>query len=1625
MKKLKLLISCFFLLCLMAIFGKNVNAAQPAITYVDSNTFFKDFDHSFEQNAYDKDGNPVKHEIVLESKNTNDFVFYGNGKLDSFNNNYLPGYTVYIKPDERYNTHNTGDARYNYNKRFNGGESFTVRYKNVATYNDRAVDCLVNITIHKAPNTIEGNPRNSAVGELSVNYTEYGAIAFHNNFYKGLTLFDTGGSDITYNFVYSGTNTNIGKKEMYWSWGSTNSYEGISSANTTRAYYLVNGAQTTFTNFAGGNNGADKAARSLWENWNSTTSYMWGVGLDSQNCSDTWNVGDFEKTFISTKEYSSNGIFKFRTLSHDFWFCPFIGPIGATAPNPVKYVKEQNDSVWSDGIEVFVGDKIQYKVDQQVQDRRQGGNGYMKYSSFGFVDKLPKEVEYVSARVVDQDGNDITRQGSLSYDSSSHTVKFNFSSNYLANVMKYHGETYSLIIDCIVDSDSVEGQVFQNQPHTVINGVDLTNTPVNVIPHYKKVNITVNKEDVETGKITQGDATFKGAEYSIYLDSACTNLLETLVLDENGNATSKTYNVVDYKNNVYTYREDFYIKETKAPEGYLLDDTVYHVSVDKDEIVDVNANLVQIERIVKETVIRNSIEITKYLEQTDSTLKQNLAGAMFSATLISTINDEEPEVYYSTVTDENGYCIIENLPYGKYRVQEVQIPDTAYNGEFYVEDETVRKTTFDEYIQIDKTQREPYTYNLTDVAKKMQITIYKEDIETGTTTQGDATLAGAEYTIYRDEACTDAVETVTIAKNEANGTWLATSGWYLVGTYYVKETKAPEGYLIDENVYTVSQDPKEQTVERTSHTITSKELVMKGRVDIIKSLHSDDSTDSDPAEGCLLYLTLDSSNGKTVYEATIDENGHACFEDIPYGWYTITESEEAREAGYKLIDPVPLYIYENELNLYFITEENPIEYHVRVVKKDAETLKTIPVANTTYKIWSYEDNDYVTMMTYPQGEISEFKTSENGEFTTPEPLPIGKYKLVEITPPNGYHLNDLEFELEDAVFENDEEEPVVTQLQYDDPQKAKIRITKMAEVVTGVSQSTDPTTGLEIFTPVYEERGLKGVTYRVTAKENITTADGTIRMYKDQYVDITTDENGVASTDYLYLGEYTVKEISVPTGYKLNDSVEDVTLDYRTNGIDSEGKLIVLDDYTVDLNYKNERIPYELTFNKTFGESEFSNIGNDVKSRVKFGLYTNEDIKSYTTGNVIIKKDSLLQVVSVNDGKVIIDADIPVGNYYIKEIEVQNLPFEIDTNKYEFTFSPSSNVDKEIITINNGQAIDNPIKMGNLNLLKVTQKIYEANKEYIDKIVEENNVEEFNKFAQEYGLSGAKYQVYYKNNNGEYIPLQQKVVGTDEYEDIIFTTGQNGIDDIDLPYGTYYLKEIEAPQDHEIDPNYIEVNVTEKLNVAIVGDPKIQGKIIVIHKDIDTDEIIYDNEEYEDDIGEPYDTTDRLEEINDRYTEDFDIYELVEEKIPYNKEGVYKEEEQIIIYYYRRLVGDKLTIIKKDSETGKLLPGCTFTIKDAITGEVLVENAVTNEKGEYVIENVPYGRYVFTEIQAPEGYEIEEGSVGAVFDVKAKETIFEIVNTGDIALVATVCIALISILGITYVVIKNKKQKQI
>ena len=305
-----------------------------------------------------------------------------------------------------------------------------------------------------------------------------------------------------------------------------------------------------------------------------------------------------------------------------------------------------------------------------------------------------------------------------------------------------------------------------------------------------------------------------------------------------------------------------------------------------------------------------------------------------------------------------------------HEVEEVVVPDTA-----------LKIDLFDVFVELDKTEAPAYRYTKENVAKKMQITIYKEDIETGIVTQGDAHLENSEYTIYRDEACTDAVETVTIAL-QSDGRYTATTGNYLVGTYYIKETKRPEGYLIDENVYTITQIPSEQTVEYSYHDMTSRELVEKGNVYIVKYLENNTnfeqgSTTKNPAVGVELTLTLD-SKPETNYTAVIDEKGYAEFIDIPYGWYTITETKSIEYVD--IMDPQPLYIARDKQKLYYIVQDPRNKRNLKIVKRDEETGEVIPLAGSTFKVWDVSEARYLKQTyNYPTPvEIDEFVTTTDG-----------------------------------------------------------------------------------------------------------------------------------------------------------------------------------------------------------------------------------------------------------------------------------------------------------------------------------------------------------------------------------------------------------------------------------------------------------------------------------------------------------------------------------------------------------------------------------------------------------------------------------------------------------------------
>ena len=1189
----------------------------------------------------------------------------------------------------------------------------------------------------------------------------------------------------------------------------------------------------------------------------------------------------------------------------------------------------------------------------------------------------------------------------------------------------------------------------------------------------KKMQITVYKEDTETGTITQGDAHLENAEYTLYRDAACTDAVETLTIAKN---TDGTYSATSGWYLVGTY----YVKETKAPEGYLIDEKVYTVAQDPAaQTEEYTKHIVT----SKDNVKRNNIDITKYLEKTDSTEKQNLAGAEFTAQLVSK-NSPDSNKLYKAVTDAYGNCTIKDLPYGTYRVWESKVPDTAYNGEFYINGAQTRSTSFEQFIELDKTEREAYRYaDITDVAKKMQITVYKEDTETGTTTQGDAHLENAEYTLYRDAACTDAVETLTIAKNE-DGTYSATSGWYLVGTYYVKETKAPEGYLIDEKVYTVAQDPAAQKDEHTKHTILSKDKVMEGMVKGIKYNNNSIMSEKTPAVGAKLRLTLD-SNPEVYYEGIVDENGYLEFVDtiddthysstethcketcypytIPYGVYTISEVQKSNSGENIFINKQKTEIrYEGQTQRYILDDEY-VRMRLTITIKDSETQKLVP-GGATYKIWDVNNQRWYEEMIYPSGEkVTEFTTDEKGQLTINRHLEAGSYVIYEVKAPEGYYLNDelregskgYEFTIGvvqngDVKLYHDDSEVTLSYVEmpydnvptkiysytaetYNDPQKAEIDIEKLAKQFSKV-QSQESEYG-KVSSPVFEEKGLAKVSFKLIAAEDIVTPEGTVRYTKGQVVsNIKTDKEGKAQTEKVYLGKYILEEVETPNGYINTTEPKEITIEY-TNQYEKVQYL--------GQNISNETQKVELEFEKVYKELEVSKFKFDEKEAI-FGIYTKEPVKNYK-GESVIGKDELVDVIKTDDeNKLRNNVELPEGKYYVKELYVSS-PYAKTNDTDEFSVEYKNNKDEKIeLTVNNGK-VENKASTAELELIVYPDVVYDELE-----IAKEKDRDTLEKLAELYGIADKTYGVYLDEKC-------EKAVQTIDGEEARFKTNEDGIIDIpDMPTGTYYLKEIEAPYGYEKSEEVIKAEINEegKLVLLTAKEPTKKAKILRKY-DTFTKDVIE---------GVEFEITDK--EGNVVYTGKTNKEGEIEVPIIYfeNEEKYYYEEktapkmykadeekyeftakvdeekcewkaEKIEVGNDRKTI-EEVVIRKTDSKTGEALEGCVFTIallddegKEYVNSQgetiYLVKEGVTNEEGEYVIKNVPYGRYRFIEVKAPEGYEMDEDMTGLEFTVdenSPEKIIFEVTNTGDIAVVALVIVAVVCVAGIVFVVVKNKKK---
>ncbi len=798
----------------------------------------------------------------------------------------------------------------------------------------------------------------------------------------------------------------------------------------------------------------------------------------------------------------------------------------------------------------------------------------------------------------------------------------------------------------------------------------------------------------------------------------------------------------------------------------------------------------------------------------------------------------------------------------------------------------------------------------------------------------------------------------------------------------------------------------------------------------------------------------------------------------------VKESNKEEHTSF-FVQPEDVEIRRNVQKEYRIEADEPVQMYIKIQKRDKDTGATVELSGAKFKVWNVEKQEFVSQMIYPSGEyIEEFETNDEGYVILPQKLEAGDYIIYETIAPKGYYLEE-EFRIPEnkedigkkgkggkyvvinkAAMKVEEDTPYnKTDLFYivdmpNEPLKVKLELEKKGEMLSEVL--TETTEYGEKYTPKYKMQGLKDVTYEIYAAEDIKSPDERVTYVKaGEKVDtIKTREDGKAITKELYPGEYEIKETETPLGYLTDENIENVVL---TN-TDTLKKVQI---HKKELT--NVRQKLELTFEKTFDEVNYAD-GEEVEKKAVFGIYTNEAINNYQ-GKELIGKDKLVDIIEVegDNADVTSTIDLPKGKYYVQELEA-SYPYKVSEEKQYFSLEYTNNTDEFVVKA--GETFNNTYDSASITLIKLSSTTVDniiLNGDEIDTSELDEKVQEILSAIK--GMTEEEIKEYFKENNVKFVAGATYRVYTDEkcekelrikneetgkFEIAEFVTNDTGLIKIEgVPLGHYYVKEIESPKGYELSEEVVEIDLDlaskNTMMYQAITEPTIAGELIT-KIDIFTSEVvpncmfeIADEEgnvmlrSVTDEEGNAYIPVVMFEDGKTyTYTEIKapDIYDI--DTTPHEFTAKINEEGEWVtdLIEVSNIRKTREVIVRKlDAESGEPLEGCVFTIAliNPKTGDIvvnektgepvyLVENAVTGENGEYVIEKAPMGTYKFMEIKAPEGYELDEDLTGYEFtiDNDSPETIiFEVTNTGDIQVIVLSIVAFISIIGCVFVLRKK------
>ena len=842
------------------------------------------------------------------------------------------------------------------------------------------------------------------------------------------------------------------------------------------------------------------------------------------------------------------------------------------------------------------------------------------------------------------------------------------------------------------------------------------------------------------------------------------------------------------------------------------------------------------------------------------------------------------------------------------------------------------------------------------VLKKWNLTVTKSDNETGTP-QGDASLAGATYGIYKGEQLID-----TYTTNE-NGQFV--TKYYVCGDdWSLREIEPSEGYLLDESVYHIGAEAKNYTVEYNAIASDVGEQIIKGRIALIKHTDDGDTGLETPEAGAEFEVFLKAAGSYDAAKDTerdyliCDENGFAETKDLPYGIYTVHQVKGWD--GRELLPDFDVYIAKNGEVYRYLANNANFESYIKIIKVDAETGKIIPYAGAGFQLYRPDGTLITQSFTYPEPvTIDTFYTNDEGWLITPEKLEYGTgYSLVEVYAPYGYVVNSepVYFDVVQDASTDEGGIAVIEVIKENVAQKGIIKISKTGEVFSSVTESEG------VYQPVYSVQGLAGAVYEITAAEDIYTLDGTLRYTAGEVVDtITTDNTGLAESKPLYLGKYEIREITAPYGMVPNGETHTAELTYA-------GQEIEITETAA--SFYNERQKAAVTLDKILEQNEQFGIGaNGEITAVTFGLFAAEDVTA--ADGSVIPADGLLEILSVDEsGHAVCKTDLPFGSFYFKELSTDE-HYILPDEKYPFEFSYMGQ-DTAIVEIkaNDGAAISNDLIYGEIHGLKKD---------------ENGNA-----------LGGAVIGLF-KPDCTEFI-TENAIMTAISAEDGSFSF-------VNVPYGNWVVREIEAPTGFVLseesfavtidkDGAIIEVEIENTLirgNVQLTKTDKdypynkLTGAKFAVYRDSNGDKAFDENDEK---IGELSEVSTGVYEMHDLT---YGGYFVKEQQAP---EGFYLDENA---YYFEITEHGKTVTVENEAGKGFVNTpqvGSLKIVKTSSDGKVegfsfrvtgsngYSEVFVTDENGEIFIENLRIGDYTVSEVSdgASAAYVLPADKTASVFE---------------------------------------------